>query len=563
MKKQYIFSLIMLSCLLISTPVKSLEVDVKEIKSKPVVFINYPGTYDRPDTIEAIEDIGKMLAKDAGDTVRISYLKYSVIHAVSTDQPEKFSADIFSIDKNAKVGHIDMVRRITASYLESRYGYSKRDARTLALFLSYYNAIYRKNLTYFSSKYKDVVMKHVSKNNCGISTRYDEWAGATRMLIPLTEEAQKDRLDSIAPDIITDKKTIEQVRRDDKNIPQRKDMTAIKERIIEKDKTELVKQKEQIKEDKKQIEQGKKPVAAKKEEIKTKENELRKDKAEVKKITEPEKQKEKEQEIKKKEEQIEKVKEELKKQESEIAEKEKEITADEKKISEQEEKIEDREKKLESEKKQIEQDEIKRDIAKDPLKAREKLKEKAKELDKREDMLREKELDKNIYANKLYYLKIKEYLDGGHYNNEMCMIDAATRKILFYSPEKYICGSRYDIFSDGVIVITHKGSHTSGHRLTLLDRETLIPKMYGADNVFWRSFIEINDGFIYVILYDHDKHYLGRFDSNFRLVARSAEEINQDTFISFFDNYIYINRVDKTIIVLDKEKLTLIDEVKP
>ena len=74
-------------------------------------------------------------------------------------------------------------------------------------------------------------------------------------------------------------------------------------------------------------------------------------------------------------------------------------------------------------------------------------------------------MDKNIYANKLYYLKIKEYLDGGHYNNEMYMIDAATMKVMFKSPAEYICGSRYDVFSGGVVVITHRGSHTMGHRL--------------------------------------------------------------------------------------------------
>jgi Cu+-exporting ATPase len=66
------------------------------------------------------------------------------------------------------------------------------------------------------------------------------------MLFPLTEEAQKGKLNSIVPEIITDKKTVEQIRRDDKNIPKRKDMVDIKERIIEKDKKELDKEKEKL-----------------------------------------------------------------------------------------------------------------------------------------------------------------------------------------------------------------------------------------------------------------------------------------------------------------------------
>lgn len=34
-------------------------------------------------------------------------------------------------------------------------------------------------------------------------------------------------------------------------------------------------------------------------------------------------------------------------------------------------------------------------------------------------------------------------------------------------------------------------------------------------------------------------------------------------YISFWNDYIYINRQDKTIIVLNKEDLNFIDEVKP
>jgi hypothetical protein len=206
---------------------------------------------------------------------------------------------------------------------------------------------------------------------------------------------------------------------------------------------------------------------------------------------------------------------------------------------------------------------MKRDIASEPETARKKLEEKEKELDKREDRLRSKELEKNIYGDKLYYLKIKEYLEGGHYNNDMYMINASTRKIMFKSPVENICGSRYDVFSGGVVIITHRGSHTSGHRLTLIDRDTLQAKIYGSDNVFWRSFIEIRDGFIYAITYDNGTHYLGRFDADLKLVAKSKERINENTFISFWDNYIYINRADKTIIVLNKEDLSIIDEVKP
>jgi hypothetical protein len=546
-----------------SAPVFALEVDVDEIRTKRVEFINYQGANKKADPISAVEGIGKELSR-GGDNERVRFhMKYSIIRAITKDEPDKFSADIFSIDKDAKVGHIDVVRRITTSYLFSRYGYTRKNARAISLFLSYYNAVHRGDLAYFGSKYKSLVMKYIDSRNAGISTKYWEWPGATMMLIPLTEQAQKGKLDAIEPDILSDKKTMDQIRRDEKNIPDRKDMTDLRERKLKKDTKDLEEDKKKQKDENKKIEEEKKEIEKKKEELKQKEEALKKEKEETKKIVEPEKRKEKEKEIEKKENKLEEEKQETKKIEEGARKKEELSKEKEKTISDKEKTIQKRDESIKEEKKQIEKDELKRDMKQKPEQARKKLEEKEKELDKREDKLREKEMDKNIYAGKLYYLKIKEYLEGGHYNNDLYMINASTRKIMFKSPVENICGSRYDIYSGGIVLITHRGSHTSGHRLVLVDKDTLAAKVYGNDDVFWRSFIEIRDGYIYAITYDKGKHYLGRFDGSLKLVAKSKEELSENTFISFWDNYIYINRQDKKIIVLNKEDLSFIDEVKP
>jgi len=387
-----------------------LEVDVNEIRTRRVEFINYRAEGKKADSKREVEEIGKQLARgdDTGRPVRF-HMKYAIIRAISKEQPDKFSADIFSIDKDAKVGHIDIVRRITTAYLMNRYGYSREDAHAISLFLSYYNAVHRGDIAYFGTKYKPVVMTHLGARNAGISTKYWEWPGATRMLIPLTENA-------VEPDLLSDRKTIEEIRKDDRNIPDRKEMTDLRERKLEKDKKEL-------KDEKKEQEREKKAIDKEKEEIKKKQEQLEKEKEESKKIVEPEKREEKEKEIEKKEKQLEQKKKETEKKEEKSKEKEKAIL-------EKEKKIEKREKSISDEKKQIEKDELKSDIKKKPEEAKKKLEEKEKELDKREDKLRDKELDKNIYAGKLYYLKLKEYLQGGHYNNDLYMINASTRKIM-------------------------------------------------------------------------------------------------------------------------------------
>lgn len=553
-----------ISFLLISMPGAGLEVDVDEIRTKRIEFINYQGRNKKADPIREIEKIGKDLARDSKERDQVRFhMKYSIIRAVSKDEPEKFSSDIFSIDKDARVGHINAIRRITTAYLMERYGYSRTDATTLSLFLSFYNAVHRGDTAYLAGKYKSVVMNNITARNAGISTKYWEWPGATKMLIPLTEQDQKGKLEKVDPDLISDKKTIDQLRKDDKNLKDRENMTDLRDKKLDTDKKELKEEKKKIEEEKKKTDDEKKDLVKKKEETRKKEEELKKEKEETKKIIEQDKRKEKEKEIEKKEKKLDEDKKETKKKEETIKKKEETVKKKEQTIPDKEKKIIKREDSIKDEKKQIEKDKLKKEIKEDPEEAKKKLEEKEKELDKREDKLRDEKLDKNIYGTKLYYMKIKEYLEGGHYNNDMYMIGAETRKVLFKSPVENICGSRYDVFSGGVVIITHKGSHTAGHRLTLVDKDTLAAKINGGDDVFWRSFIEIREGFIYAITYDGGKFYLGKFDSALKLVAKSKEEISENTFISFWDTYVYINRQDKKIIVLNKNDLTLIDEVKP
>ncbi len=126
----------------------ALDVDVDELKSvdREIVFINYEGKYTRIDTAEEIKAIGWILASTLEQSGRIGkfLLKYSIIRAVDPGEDEKYDADIISIDQEARVDHIDNVRRIIAGYLEGAYGYSPEDARMLAVFTTIYNAVFRK-----------------------------------------------------------------------------------------------------------------------------------------------------------------------------------------------------------------------------------------------------------------------------------------------------------------------------------------------------------------------------------------------------------------------------------
>lgn len=216
----------------------AISVDQPEIESaggaNTVVFRNYTGPQLVINTVAEIKAIGSSLGQTVSSSVDSSATvgqsnRYQVIHVVDPSETGKLDADIFIIGANATVDHIDNVRRIVSGYLEAAYGYSTRDADTLATFVTVYNAVYRGNLTYFQSKYKDAVTKNLSSDFAGISTDYQQWPGRTQMVIPLSDV--NGGLSTVDTSIISDRNVVKSMQEDDdKNIDTRKDMVDIKER---------------------------------------------------------------------------------------------------------------------------------------------------------------------------------------------------------------------------------------------------------------------------------------------------------------------------------------------
>jgi hypothetical protein len=255
------------------------EVAEEELRSvdREIVFINYEGPYDRIDTADEIKGLGWYLASvlDRNKQRASFLLKYSVIRAIDPAEKGKFDADIFSIDRDAKVDHIDNVRRILAGYLEGAFDYSAADARTLARFATIYNAVYRGQLEYFSDKYKALVLSYLTRQNAGLSTKYFEWPGATRMLIPLTAVAGKGVLGSLDTTELTEEKVIEEMRQqEDMGLEDRKDMVELKEREVEE-------KMDQLEEQKAELEEAEEELAASREQLEQASTEEERERAEA------------------------------------------------------------------------------------------------------------------------------------------------------------------------------------------------------------------------------------------------------------------------------------------
>lgn len=212
----------------------AIEVDQNELRqtaNMPIEFINYTGPHAEVDSLRAIAAIGEALGKAAKHGITGNLNRYAVIHAIDPSVSTGLDADILILGQDARVDHVRNLRVIIAGYLRTAYGYSQKDAATIAHFVTIYNAVYRGDLNMFQSKYKAVVTQNISDSKVGLPLRYDQWPGNTQIVIPLTDKKYKDTISAIDTTSISDQNVVNKMReQDDKDIEVRKNMIDLKER---------------------------------------------------------------------------------------------------------------------------------------------------------------------------------------------------------------------------------------------------------------------------------------------------------------------------------------------
>jgi len=210
--------------------------EIESASSSGIVFVSYEGPSSRIDSLAEIKGIGSSLgaaiaASAQGPARSGDDRRYRVIRAIDPSVKEGLDADIIALGPDSQVDHIRNLRWIVASYLASAWGYSEKDASTLATFITIYNAVHRSDLKYFSSKYKPVVQKELSAENAGLALKYTEWPGKTRIVIPLSGGAKPGSLGAIDTSAVSDKTVKESLKaQPDKGVADRQALVDVKER---------------------------------------------------------------------------------------------------------------------------------------------------------------------------------------------------------------------------------------------------------------------------------------------------------------------------------------------
>ncbi|CEM62513.1 hypothetical protein DWQ65_01325 [Treponema phagedenis] len=529
----------------------AIEVDQAEVErngNKVIEFINYTGPHAETDTAEAIRAIGRGLSSavkygSVGETAR-----YYIIHAVDEKETTGFDADIFIIGANARVDHIDNIRLIIASYLSTAYGYSARDAATLANFITVYNAVYRNDMNNFQNRYKQVVTKHLSANTVGIALRYDQWPGQTQIVIPLSDAKYSGSLSTIDTTTITDKKVVEKMREDkDKNIDTRKDMIDLKERESAESQERAKEQQKEANAATKDAKKQQKEAEAKKAEAKVKQQEAKKAQKEAEQAEKKAKENPEDKKAQK-EAEVKKAKAEAKQQEAEAAEKEAEEKQQEAKEAQeaaakkQEEATQEQKR---AEKKAEEAQDERKGVASDTQKI---IEEERKDKEAAEDAALEGTLPG-------YGLKV---IDEKQMLSEIVMLDLKTEKQLKVSPLNTVRGRSLYEEGDSLIAIAGTTGGNGVISLVQINTKTLEIIKQSKEQIAAQSILLQKDRDYYAVVNQNGKYYLGRFNDNLELLAKSAIQVLPFTAVTVSERGIIIQDISSAMRLLKPGDLTLV-----
>ncbi len=504
-ERRFLFFLFLISISSSIFPVFGEKVDIEELKkymNKKIEFINYTGKHTVIQSAGEIENIGKLLARER----RVS-LKYSLFQARGPKSEKGLDADIISIDRDATVDHIDNVRRIISGYLKEAYGYKEKDAHTLAVFVTIYNAVFRGNLDYFKAKYKKAVLTYLNKENAGISTKYYEWPGKTRLVIPLTGEAKKGEVSSVSTTEVTEKKVIENMQAEKgKRLEERKAMVELKEKEI--------KSKE---EKKKAVEEE---IKAKMEELARLQEKLAKEKAQGRS-------------------------EEGAKLAEKKAREEKAVTELEKKKKELESAIAKKEAEVKQERKSIVKDE--RAVATEKGVA---------------EKTERGKIETTSISDVLYFLeKTGSSASGEIVRQKLVMIDPIEKRLKQISSVKNITSRELYFYRGKILVVGLEKPSSPLGRIYLLEPGNLELKARSDKLVYPATRILLSGDSIFAVISTGNGYNIARFDETLKVVARSEILVDKDTYIGIFGNSIYVNSDREDIDVLNSDNLQLVTRV--
>jgi hypothetical protein len=505
------------------------QVNQEELEQNqaPVSFINYEGPHARIETRAQIRNIGYVLgqAVRGGNNSPGTRNRYFAIHVTDPGEEGRLRADIFGLGYDTGVDHIRNLRLILQGYLEGAYLYSAQDAALLAEYVTIYNAVYRGNWDYISSRYGEPVTGQVNREQAGLSIRFDEWPGQTLIIIP-TGTGGAGSLSALDTSVISDSRVVEEFRKDeDRGIEQRQDMVDLKEREAEEAEQRAQEQRREAGAEQRQIDEERQRVEEERRQITQPE-------ATPQPAPEPSGQ------------------EQSRPPEEQRREEEPPVTAEESPQQGREEELDRREEDLDRRQEAVDQ---KQEEARKNEELAEQKREEARE--ERESIAADQQALINEDVPREEEGIITTILNGPDSPLGRFVRIGQGGKELRRSAVNTV-NVRTVLSIDGkIIAIAGENRGSGAIRLIEVDGRTLEMKAQGEDDIHPQSLLWTNGPDIYAITVSGENAYLGRFNSALAQQARSQTPLHPLASLWFQDDLILTQRSDGSLLILNAQTL--------
>jgi len=484
----------------------------------PVTFINYEGPHARVDTREQIRQIGVVIGQQVAERERgmaptleamtleqrrtHSYRfeigaanRYFVIHCVSGPENGKLDADIFGLGVDAGVDHIRNLRVILQGYLQAAYNYSASDALLLAEFITVYNAVYRGNWDYFLDRYKTLVMGNLTRDRAGLSIRYDEWPGRTLIVIPLGHGG----LSSIDTSTISDARVIEEMRlEEDQGVPRRQGMVDLQEREAAQAESQARSERQAVRQEERQIAEERRQTAEERQRIQ--------EGQEAGTITE---------------EEARQSEEELNRREEELAQREEDLEQ----RREEAQRLEDFAERRTEEAQQ-----------------------------QRQEIARDQQAIIVQESGGIFGITIERTAPVPM--GRIVRLNPANGSELRRSPLNLVHVRTVTFIGGRLLAIAGETTGQGAIRLIEINQTSLEMAKQGDDNIRAGSLLWVNGNDLYAITIDGNNCFLGRFNSNLELQAKSIVQVHNDASVTIQQGRLLTQRQDGSVLILNPADLT-------
>ncbi|MFQ3547470.1 MAG: P83/100 family protein, partial [Termitinemataceae bacterium] len=502
-------------------------------RNSRIIFINYEGPHSRIETKEDIWGIGYALGRaiKAGAVRAGASNRYFAVHSVS-DINEQLNADIFGLGIDVGVDHIKNLRLILQGYLQGAYEYQAADAALLAEFITIYNAVYRGNWNYFTSRYTSKVVNELEKDKAGLSIRFDEWPGKALIVIPLAT-AKAGSLSAVDTSPITEKPVIEQMRTEaDRGVESRKDMVDLKEREAAEAQQTAKIQKEAITQEEARIAQERAALEEQKKQL-----EAERARAAQQTTVQPEQTVAGEKRTTgagpQQDEQPVKTEQQLAQEEAAIQAKEAALAKQEQALEQQKQEAETAERRAQQ--KEAEAKAERAEIAKD-----------------QQTIIQSEEAAKTAPSGVLG-IKLLQSINA---LGKLVLVNPADGKELTSSTLNTINSRTLIILPEVIIAIAGMSQGSGAIRLVQINPKSLEMLQQGNDDISPHSLIWTQGQDLYAIIIKNGNNYLGRFSQDLKLQSNSSIEVHPFASVLFYNDVLLTQRLDGSVVILNPKDLT-------